>query len=97
MEISKNNLMVIQEQVEATKNRFALGSATRTDLAEREAAFEAAKAVLSAREGSVTASEQIYLTRIGLVPDTNIDVPSGVQALPENLDEALSLGIHSTH
>ena len=92
LEISKNNLMVIQEQVDATKNRFALGSATRTDLAEREAAFEAAKADLSAREGSVTASEQIYLTRIGLVPDTNIDVPSGVQALPENLDEALSLG-----
>ena len=54
--ISKNNVKVIREQVEATKNRFALGSATRTDLAEREAAFESAKAELSRIEGTLTVS-----------------------------------------
>ena len=91
--ISKNNVKVIREQVEATKNRFALGSATRTDLAEREAAFESAKAELSRREGTLTASEQIYKTQIGIKPEPFLSDPVSVPEFSEDSSTAKEIGL----
>ncbi len=92
-EISENNLKVIGEQVDATRNRFALGSATRTDLAEREAAFAAAKAEHSAREGALSASEEIYETQIGLAPGQMLSEPDTVSRIPSSLDIAIEIGL----
>lgn len=93
VEISDKNLKVISEQVLATRNRFALGSATRTDLAEREAANEAAKADSSMRAGTLAASEQIYQTIIGIEPDKVLSEPSILLELPKNMESAKKQGM----
>ena len=92
-EISENNLKVIGEQVDAIKNRFALGSATRTDLAEREAAFESAKAEHSARKGALISSEEVYKTQIGIEAPKTIMEPEDMPKIPDNLGEAMEIGL----
>ena len=93
VDISINNVKVIREQVEATKNRFALGSATRTDLAEREAAYESAKAELSMREGVLTASEQIYETQIGIKAEPILFDPVSIPEFSEDANVAKRIGL----
>ena len=92
-EISENNLKVIGEQVDAVKNRFALGSATRTDLAEREAAFESAKAEHSARKGALISSEELYKTQIGIEVPQTIMEPEDIPKIPNDLGEAMQIGL----
>ena len=92
-EISENNLKVIGEQVDAIKNRFALGSATRTDLAEREAAFESAKAEHSARKGALISSEEVYKTQIGIEAPKTIMEPEDMPKIPDDLGEAMEIGL----
>jgi len=84
LELNKNNLQVLQRQLQATQDRFRVGEVTRTDVAQAESRVANAQAQVTAAEGSLQNSRAIFLRIIGLVPGT-LRPPEQIRGLPESL------------
>lgn len=93
--LSRNNIRVLHEQVQAVNDRFAVGEVTRTDVSQAEARLAASRAGLSASEGGLAVSSQNYLAAIGVMP-VDLSVPPPVPNLPSSLSEAqaIAMGAH---
>lgn len=87
VDLSKKNVSVLQQQLNATISRFQLGELTRTDVAQAKAALEAATSILASREGILYLANHSFEMAVGIKPsdlDTNIRLPS----LPKSEAEA---------
>ena len=56
VELSNNNVAVLERQFIEIRDRFQLGEVTRTDVSQAESALAAAKANLTAKNGSLKIS-----------------------------------------
>ena len=68
VELSNNNVVVLERQFLEIKDRFQLGEVTRTDVAQAESALAAAKANLTAKIGSLKISSELFLSLVGIKP-----------------------------
>lgn len=87
LDLVKNNLGVIDEQLRAARERFDAGEATRTDVSQSEARLARARADVTAAEASLQKSRAVYEQLTGMkpgmlgFPQLNIAVPAdGEQA-----------------
>ncbi|WP_157982150.1 TolC family outer membrane protein [Oceanicella sp. SM1341] len=87
VDIARNNVRVINEQLRATQDRFEVGEVTRTDVSQAEAALAAARANLAASTGSLAQSRAAYLAAVGEQAG-DLSPPPPIPDLPQSEAQA---------
>jgi TolC family type I secretion outer membrane protein len=90
VEVDRNNVQVLQKQLEATQDRFRVGEVTRTDVAQAEASLAQAVGTLTAAEGTLAQARAEYVRVVGHPPGILI-LPRERPTLPATREEALTL------
>jgi len=91
LELQRNNVLVLQEQLRETRDRFNVGEVTRTDVAQAEASLSTGKATELTAESTLSASIGRYREFIGEQPRSLAPVRPLVAPLPRTLPEAISI------
>ncbi|MBE7637095.1 TolC family outer membrane protein [Sneathiella sp. P13V-1] len=91
VELNQNNVVVLERQLEAAKDRFDVGEITRTDVAQAEARLAGAKSELVQAIGNLKVSEANYERIVGQKPG-NVKYPPLPAEFPESVDAAFELG-----
>ncbi len=68
LDLRKNNIIVLQEQLRQTVDRFAVGEVTRTDVAQAESSFASSRSDYFAAQANLETSIANYRQVIGVVP-----------------------------
>lgn len=87
--LNDNNVQVLTRQLEATRDQFAAGTVTRTDVSQAEAALSKAQADREAAQNQLQVSRANFRNVIGILPNQLSD-PGEPTGLPANRDEAFS-------
>jgi outer membrane protein len=89
LDLARNNERVLNEQLDAARDRFEVGEVTRTDVAQSEARLSDASAEVIAAEGDLISAVAIYERVIGHKPEGILTAPKRLPELPATLSEAL--------
>lgn len=93
VEISTNNLTLLERRGEEMRQRFKVGDVTRTDVAQAEARYAGARAQLAQAQANLESSRAIYREVIGTDPGDLI-APRDVAAIvPQTLDAAIDTAL----
>ena len=65
VDLNRNNVRVLERQLEATQDRLRIGEVTRTDLAQAESRLSRARADLTRAEGDLVSSRAVYVNVVG--------------------------------
>ncbi len=68
LNLQRNNVEVLEEQLRQTRDRFRVGEVTRTDVAQAESRLALARSQASAAEGNLRSSIAVYRQRVGVEP-----------------------------
>lgn len=90
VELNRNNVRVLAEQLRASRDRFEVGDLTRTDVAQSEARLSQAESQLRVAEAQLVASEQAYVRVIGERPIA-LEPPPPLGELPGTSDQSVAL------
>ncbi len=90
LEVNRNNVQVLQKQLEATQDRFRVGEVTRTDVAQAESSLAQAIGNLTSADGQLQQSRAEYVRAVGHPPGILI-LPRERPTLPATREEAQSL------
>lgn len=91
LELSRNNVNVLREQVRVTQARFEVGELTRTDLAQSESRRARAEAEARQAEGDLASARAQFQRVIGYNPE-NLLLPPEAPALPASASDAVAEG-----
>jgi len=92
LEVQQNNIRVLQRTLKDTRNRFAAGQVTPTDVAQAEAQLAAGEASLYAAQSALMTTRANYRRIIGIDP-ANLAPASPVDRLaPTTLNAAVAVG-----
>ena len=94
VELNRNNVKVLETNLEATRDRFQIGDVTRTDVAQSEARLQLGRSQLATAEGQLTSSEATYRQVIGHPPG-QLAPPPPLPPLPATPDEATRIALAS--
>ncbi|MBU2959592.1 TolC family outer membrane protein [Citreicella sp. C3M06] len=94
VELSRNNVRVLGEEVRAANDRFEVGEVTRTDVAAAEAQLAAARSNLTAAEGQLAVNREVYKSVVGHYPD-RLEQPKGLPRLPGSVDTAKTMALRN--
>lgn len=95
VELQKQNLEALREELRAARDRFAVGEITRTDVAQAEASVADAQSSLSLAEANLNTSNAVFFQVIGLQP-TKLSPGRPIDGLlPKTLPAAISSGLGS--
>ncbi|WP_406721467.1 MULTISPECIES: TolC family outer membrane protein [Thioclava] len=87
--INQNSVRVLQEELNATNDRFDVGEVTRTDVSLAEAQLASARASLVSAQGSLETARESYKASTGHYPGKLAPLPPAPN-LPKSRDEASS-------
>jgi outer membrane protein len=88
----RNNVNVLTQQLDATRERFRVGELTITDVSQAEARLEFAKAELVQSETNVRISEAAFKRTVGVRPTKLGEIPL-VGGLPGSEEETVALAM----
>lgn len=91
VDLQRNSVSVIGEQLRSARERFELGDSTRTDVAIAEARLAAARSALAAAEGNVAVARESYNLAVGRYP-SGMSSPPRLPRLPSSLEAAQAIG-----
>jgi len=91
LELDRNNVDVLQEQLRQTRDRFTVGEVTRTDVAQAEASLAGAQATALAAQSTLLTSLANYRQTIGDEPKNLQPVKALDKPLPKTLTEAIAI------
>jgi TolC family type I secretion outer membrane protein len=94
VEVNRNNVSVLREQLTATQDRFRVGEVTRTDVAQAESSLAQAIGNLTAAEGALAQSRAEYVRAVGRQPGILL-LPRERPILPATREEAQSLAANN--
>ncbi|WP_439633623.1 TolC family outer membrane protein [Glycocaulis sp.] len=94
VDIRRNNVDVLAEQLRAARDRFEVGEITRTDVAQAEARVSGAQAQLSAAQATLAASRAGYERVTGVTP-LDVEQPESQPDVPETLAIAADVALES--
>lgn len=93
LDLQLRNVEVLQEQLRATRDRFAVGEVTRTDVALSESRLQGAIAQAAQARSDLANSRAVYMQQIGSQPPARLQPARTVERLlPRSLDEAIQSG-----
>jgi outer membrane protein len=90
--LNRNQVRVLQTNLQASRDRFEVGDLTRTDVAQSEARLALAQSQLELAEGRLTSSEENYRRVIGDLPD-NLQPPPPLPTLPGTPEQAVQIAL----
>jgi outer membrane protein len=90
--LNRNQVRVLQTNLQASRDRFEVGDLTRTDVAQSEARLSLARSALATVEGRLSFSEENYRRVIGTLPDA-LDPPPPLPTLPTTPDQAVDIAL----
>ena len=91
LDLDRNNVEVLQEQLRETRDRFTVGEVTRTDVAQAEASLASAQATALSAEATLEAVVARYRQVIGDQPTSLAPVKPIVRPLPKTLPDAVTI------
>jgi outer membrane protein len=94
LDLRRNNVEVIDEQLRQTRDRFNVGEVTRTDVAQAESRLALARSQASAAESQLRASIATYRQVIGVEPRQLAPGRPLDKLLPRNVDAALRVALN---
>lgn len=92
VDLDRNNVRVLQEQLRQSRDRFEVGDLTRTDVAQSEARLASAQATLRAAEAQLVSSQQAYVRVVGHAPGV-LAPPPPLGQLPDTTEKAVDLAL----
>jgi outer membrane protein len=92
LELQRSNVLVLEEQLKQTRDRFSVGEVTRTDVAQAESRLAAGRSQLLQAESNYTASRAIYRQVIGVDPGRLAPGHPVDRLSPRTLAAAIALG-----
>lgn len=92
LDLRKRAVEVFREQLRATRDRFAVGEVTRTDVALAESSLQGALATQSAAESDLANSRAVYMQQVGIQPGRLNPARTVERLLPRSLDAAVMSG-----
>lgn len=95
VDLRRNNVRLITNELRAARERFEVGEITRTDVSLAEAALAAARAGLAAAEGEYNVAREAYKAAVGHYPE-NLVRPTAPPMTANTLDEARAVAV-KTH
>lgn len=93
LDLDRNNVEVLQEQLRQTQDRFNVGEVTRTDVAQAEASLAGAQATALTAQSTLQASVANYRQAIGEEPKSLSPVAPVTKPLPKTLPEAVAISL----
>lgn len=95
LQLAINNERVLQQQVQATQERFRVGEITRTDVAQAQAALASASAQRQQAEGTLQGAQATYLQIIGISAAPNIEPPQPLKLPVSSEREAIASAVEN--
>jgi outer membrane protein len=95
VDVRRNNVRVLVQQLDATQERFRVGELTITDVSQAEARLEQAKADLVLAEAQIRIDEAVYVHVVGQRPGRMGELPL-FGALPASEEEAVALAMNGS-
>ena len=92
VELSANNVKVLQTNLQANRDRFEVGDLTRTDVAQSEARLAIAQSQLESAQAQLIGSRESYLRVVGL-PAAALEPPPPLPHLPTDPQQAVATAI----
>lgn len=89
LNLNRNNVEVLEEQLRQTRDRFQVGEVTRTDVAQAEARLSSAQSQAILAESNLKTSIARYRQNVGAEPKSLAPGRPVENLLPKNLDVAL--------
>jgi outer membrane protein len=91
LDLDRNNVTVLQEQLRQTKDRFQVGEVTRTDVAQAEASLAQGQALVAQATATLKTSISNYRQTIGIDPKRLEPARPAEKFLPKTLNEAVDI------
>ncbi|WP_230532181.1 TolC family outer membrane protein [Microvirga roseola] len=95
LDLQRNNVEVIDEQLRQTQDRFNVGEVTRTDVAQAEARLAASRSQASLAEANLRTSIAQYRQVVGVEPRQLAPGRPLDRLLPRSLEAAIRIAIES--
>ncbi len=93
LELNKNNITVLEEQLRQTRDRFNVGEVTRTDVAQSESSLATARSNYFTAQANLQTSIANYRQVIGVEP-RRLEAARPIDALlPHTLDQAIAVSL----
>ncbi|WP_425531990.1 TolC family outer membrane protein [Ancylobacter koreensis] len=93
VDLQKQNLEALKEELRAARDRFSVGEITRTDVAQAEASVANAQSDLALADSNLNTANAVFFRVIGLKPVKLSPGRPIDRLLPRNLDAAIAQGI----
>ena len=87
--LNRQNVHVLDVNLQASRDRFQVGDLTRTDVAQSEARLALARAQLQGAEATLITSRESYIRVVG-TPPTDLQLPPVLPSLPQAPDIAVT-------
>lgn len=94
VKIRANNVDLLQQQLQAARDRFKVGEITRTDVSQSLARLSGAQAGLTSAHAQLEASRANYARVVGRAPGA-LEPEAPLVGLPANVDDAIDAAIDS--
>src|SRR3546814_546909 len=92
-DFSRQNVAVLETNLQASQDRFEVGDLTRTDVAQSEARLSVARGQLELALAQLDASLENYLRFVGL-PARDLEQPPALPGLPGSPEEAVAIAVN---
>jgi outer membrane protein len=90
--LNRNNVQVLEVNLQATSDRFEIGDLTRTDVAQSRSRLELAKSNTRAAESNLISSRERYIQVVGK-PPVDLEPPPPLPGLPATVDDAVAIAL----
>ncbi|HEY0144988.1 MAG TPA: TolC family outer membrane protein [Methylovirgula sp.] len=94
LDLRKNNIIVLEEQLRQTRDRFNVGEVTRTDVAQAASSLASARSDYFTAQANLETSIANYHEVIGVDPNRLEPARSVEGLLPHTLDSAILVAMH---
>ena len=89
--LRRSNILVLEEQLRQTRNRFQVGEVTRTDVAQADASLAAARSDFFSAQSNLQASIASYRQVVGSEPRRLEPAQTVERLLPKRLTDAVEI------
>lgn len=92
--LSRNQVEVLEVNLQATSDRFEIGDLTRTDVAQSQARLALARGDLRTARANLAAARETYIQLVGKTPG-ELQPPPPLPNLPESPQEAVHIALEN--